>query len=135
MRPYAICFDNRKATYGEKYVSMVVDIDVNWENPSESEKKVLDYLRNRAFSGMQIPPMKREYIEGWRAIDVSETSSLFTHFFFARTPCKCHLVQVFLCIITCDRNVDIKTLFNCNLSVQNPVLTMCVYYIISYIFF
>ncbi|TPP63922.1 hypothetical protein FGIG_01029 [Fasciola gigantica] len=69
MRPYAICFDNRKATFGEKYVSVMVDVDVNWDNPSEEDKKALDILRKRSFAGAHIPEMKREYIESWRTID------------------------------------------------------------------
>lgn len=71
MRPHAVCFDNRKATFGEKYVSVMIDVDVNWDNPSEEDKKALDILRRRSFAGAQIPEMKREYIEGWRTIDVS----------------------------------------------------------------
>ncbi|KAA3678236.1 uncharacterized protein DEA37_0007250 [Paragonimus westermani] len=66
--PYAICLDNRKASYAEKHVSVTIDLDINWDNPSPQERAALEILQKRSFSSSQIEAMDATYMENWKAV-------------------------------------------------------------------
>ena len=43
-KPYAICLDNRKASYGRKKVFLAIDLHINWDDP-DAERAVLDRMK------------------------------------------------------------------------------------------
>ncbi|KAF6768437.1 hypothetical protein AHF37_05700 [Paragonimus kellicotti] len=74
--PYAICLDNRKASYAEKHVSVTIDLDINWDNPSPQERAAMEILQKRSFSGSQIEAMDATYMENWKAV-IIQLEALF----------------------------------------------------------
>ncbi|KAF5399013.1 Nuclear transport factor 2 domain protein [Paragonimus heterotremus] len=74
--PYAICLDNRKASYAEKHVSLTIDLDINWDNPSPQERAALEILQKRSFSSSQIEAMDATYMENWKAV-IIQLEALF----------------------------------------------------------
>ncbi|KAL3317257.1 hypothetical protein Ciccas_004091 [Cichlidogyrus casuarinus] len=54
---YAVCLDNRKSSTGEKVIYMSIDLNINFENPSEHEKGILDAMRSYYNkTGMSLTP-------------------------------------------------------------------------------
>ncbi|VDD79480.1 unnamed protein product [Mesocestoides corti] len=47
---YAICLDNRKASYGRKKVFLAIDLRLNWNNPSPAEQELINKI-NAGLSG------------------------------------------------------------------------------------
>ncbi|KAG5451935.1 Transmembrane emp24 domain-containing protein 1 [Clonorchis sinensis] len=76
LRPYAICFDNRKASYADKHVSFSIDVDLNWDNPSNAERAVIEALRKSSFADAQTEAMDAQYMESWNALS-DRMESLF----------------------------------------------------------
>ncbi|CAL8074339.1 unnamed protein product [Calicophoron daubneyi] len=68
MMPYAICLDNRKASYAEKHVALTIDLDINWDNPSEQERAVIEALQRRTMATAQAEAVNTEVIKNWRII-------------------------------------------------------------------
>ncbi|VEL25135.1 unnamed protein product [Protopolystoma xenopodis] len=46
-KPYAICLDNRKASFDEKLVNLAIDLSIDWENPSKQDLEAISMLRGR----------------------------------------------------------------------------------------
>ncbi|KAL5962713.1 putative surface protein bspA-like [Taenia solium] len=44
-RAYAICLDNRKASYGRKKVYLGIDLRINWDNPSPAEQEIINQMK------------------------------------------------------------------------------------------
>ncbi|CAH8580712.1 unnamed protein product [Heterobilharzia americana] len=61
--PYAICLDNRKASYAYKYVYFSVDVNINWDNPNELERQAIETLRNNALLNSQVQAASAEHAE------------------------------------------------------------------------
>lgn len=76
LRPYAICFDNRKASYADKHVSFSIDVDLNWDNPSSAERAVIEALHKSSFADAQTEAMDAQYMESWKALS-DRMESLF----------------------------------------------------------
>nr|CDS28687.1 transmembrane emp24 domain containing protein [Hymenolepis microstoma] len=43
---YAICLDNRKASYGRKKVYLGIELHIDWHNPSPVEKEIIERMKN-----------------------------------------------------------------------------------------
>lgn len=43
---FAICLDNRKASYGVKTVFLSIDLRLNWGNPSPEELEMINNINN-----------------------------------------------------------------------------------------
>ncbi|CAH8515841.1 unnamed protein product [Schistosoma turkestanicum] len=63
LMPYAICLDNRKASYAYKNVYFSVDVNLNWDNPSELERQAIETLRNNALVNSQAQAANAEHEE------------------------------------------------------------------------
>ncbi|VDQ13688.1 unnamed protein product [Trichobilharzia regenti] len=61
--PYAICLDNRKASYAYKYVYFSIDVNINWDNPSELERQAIEALRSNALANSQVHAANAEHAE------------------------------------------------------------------------
>ncbi|CAH8573412.1 unnamed protein product [Schistosoma bovis] len=63
LMPYAICLDNRKASYAYKNVYFSVDANLNWDNPSELERQAIETLRNNPLVNSQAQAASAEHAE------------------------------------------------------------------------
>ncbi|CAI2730035.1 unnamed protein product [Schistosoma spindalis] len=63
LMPYAICLDNRKASYAYKNVYFSVDANLNWDNPSELERQAIEKLRNNPLVNSQAQAASAEHAE------------------------------------------------------------------------
>lgn len=55
--------DNRKSTFGDKEVFISIDLTINWENPNEMEKKVIENLRLKAEQDSKFKAASAEHVE------------------------------------------------------------------------
>ncbi|VDM05515.1 unnamed protein product [Schistocephalus solidus] len=46
-RPFAVCLDNRKASYGEKVVYLAIDLRLNWRNPTPEDMQLMNSINFR----------------------------------------------------------------------------------------
>ncbi|CDS41336.1 transmembrane emp24 domain containing protein [Echinococcus multilocularis] len=60
-RAYAICLDNRKASYGRKKVYVGIDLRINWDNPSPAEQEVINQMKKRLRIGENSMEMRRVF--------------------------------------------------------------------------
>ncbi|VUZ41876.1 unnamed protein product [Hymenolepis diminuta] len=44
-RAYAICLDNRKASYGRKKVYLGIELHIDWQNPNPVEKEIMEKMK------------------------------------------------------------------------------------------
>ncbi|KAM3176833.1 hypothetical protein ACTXT7_005745 [Hymenolepis weldensis] len=44
-RAYAICLDNRKASYGRKKVYLGIELHIDWRNPNPVEKEIMEKMK------------------------------------------------------------------------------------------
>ncbi|CAH8853389.1 unnamed protein product [Trichobilharzia szidati] len=63
LMPYAVCLDNRKASYAYKYVYFSIDVNINWDNPSELERQAIEALRSNALANSQAQAASAEHAE------------------------------------------------------------------------
>ncbi|KAH8871496.1 Transmembrane emp24 domain-containing protein isoform 1 [Schistosoma japonicum] len=63
LMPYAICLDNRKASYAYKNVYFSVDVNLNWDNPNELERQAIETLRNNALANSQAQEANAAHVE------------------------------------------------------------------------
>jgi hypothetical protein len=68
LMPYAICLDNRKASYAEKHVAVTIDLDINWDNPNEYERAAIEFMQRRSMASGQTNTANAELMENWRII-------------------------------------------------------------------
>ncbi|VDP02187.1 unnamed protein product [Schistosoma margrebowiei] len=71
LMPYAICLDNRKASYAYKNVYFSVDANLNWDNPSELERQAIETLRNNPLVNSQAQAASAEHAENINKLMVS----------------------------------------------------------------
>ncbi|KAM7540433.1 hypothetical protein Aperf_G00000040129 [Anoplocephala perfoliata] len=45
-RAYAVCLDNRKASYARKKVYLGIELHIDWNNPNPVEKEVIDRMKS-----------------------------------------------------------------------------------------
>lgn len=83
--PYAICLDNRKASYAYKNVYFSVDANLNWDNPSELERQAIETLRNNPLVNSQAQAASAEHAENINKLMVSCFCELDKYFSFF--PC------------------------------------------------
>lgn len=68
--PYAVCLDNRKASYAEKHVALSIDLDLNWDNPSDHERALLETIQKRSLANARLEAMDAKYLESWKSLIV-----------------------------------------------------------------
>ncbi|CAH8520689.1 unnamed protein product [Dicrocoelium dendriticum] len=68
--PYAVCLDNRKSSYAVKHVALSIDLDLNWDNPSEQERAVLETIQKRSLANARLEALDAKYLESWKALIV-----------------------------------------------------------------
>ncbi|VDM22454.1 unnamed protein product, partial [Hydatigera taeniaeformis] len=60
-RAYAICLDNRKASYGRKKVYLGIDLRINWDKPSPAEQEIIDQMKRNLRIGGNSAELRRVF--------------------------------------------------------------------------
>ncbi len=69
-RTYAICLDNRKASYGQKTVFLAIDLRLNWNNPSPEELEMINKINSHMRETNDLSDVK-ETLENFDRMAVS----------------------------------------------------------------
>ncbi|VDK86522.1 unnamed protein product [Dibothriocephalus latus] len=58
-RPFAVCLDNRKASYGEKVVYFAIDLRLNWQNPTPEDMALINSINFRIGEDKDKPEVRQ----------------------------------------------------------------------------
>ena len=81
-KAYAVCLDNRKASYGRKKVFLAIDLHINWDDPSLAEKAAIERMK-MGFKNSAENAEMRKFFDNFDRLAVSEPYiwSLFVYHF------------------------------------------------------